>query len=139
MKQERDLETTCSTFSVDLYPIIHCGSKDHILNRVRNLYIIIDADMATMQYVHAWCMDWRRWSPARFSKSRRRSKVDPVRVPEVEAKSNLSSGPVQSPGAVPNKTDAQVAYGVGFGRSIYGWMQNFIELPMAPVSCQKSS
>jgi hypothetical protein len=48
MKQERDLETTCSTFSVDLYPIIHCGSKDHILNRVRNLYIIIDADMATM-------------------------------------------------------------------------------------------
>jgi hypothetical protein len=28
-------------------------------------------------YVHAWCMDWRRWSPARFSKSRKRSKVDP--------------------------------------------------------------
>jgi hypothetical protein len=84
-------------------------------------------------------MDWRRWSPARFSKSRRRSKVDPVRVPEVEAKSNLSSGPVRSPGAVRNKTDAQVAYGVGFGRSIYGWKHNFIQLPMAPVSCQNSS
>jgi hypothetical protein len=51
-----------------------------------------------------------------FSKSRRRSKVDPVRVPEVEAKSNSSSSPVQSPGAVHNKTDAQVAYGLGFGR-----------------------
>jgi hypothetical protein len=54
-------------------------------------------------------MDWRRWNPARFSKSRKRSKVDSVRVPEVEAKSNLSSGPVRSPGAVHNKMDAQVA------------------------------
>jgi hypothetical protein len=89
-------------------------------------------------YVHVWCMDWRRWSPARFSKSRRRSKVDLVRVPEVEAKSNLSSGPVRSPGVVRNKTDTQVAYGVGFGRSIY-WKHNFIELPMALVSCQNSS
>jgi hypothetical protein len=62
--------------------------------------------------------------------------VDPVQVPEVEAKSNSSSSLVRSPGAVRNKTDAQVAYGVGFGRSIYGWKQNFIELPMAPVLCQ---
>jgi hypothetical protein len=37
-----------------------------------------------------------------------RSKVDPVRVPEVEAKSNPSSGPDRSPGAVRNKTEAQV-------------------------------
>jgi hypothetical protein len=71
--------------------------------------------------------------------SRRRSKVDPVRVPKVEAKSNSSSSPVQSPGAVRNKTDAQDAYGVGFGRSIYGWKQNFIKLLMAPVLCQNSS
>jgi hypothetical protein len=78
-------------------------------------------------------MDWRRWSPSRFSKSRRRPQVDPVRVPEVEAKSNSSSSPVRSPGAVRNKTDAQVAYGVGFGRSIYGWKHNFINLPMAPA------
>jgi hypothetical protein len=81
-------------------------------------------------------MDWRRQSPARFSKSRRRSKVDLVRVPEVEAKSNSSSSLVQSPGAVRNKTDAQLAYGVGFRHSIYGWKHNFIELQMAPVSCQ---
>jgi hypothetical protein len=38
-------------------------------------------------------MDWRRWSPSRFSKSRRRSNVDPVRVPEVEAKSNSKFEP----------------------------------------------
>jgi hypothetical protein len=65
--------------------------------------------------------------------------VDPVRVPEVEAKSNLNSGRVRSPGAVRNKTDAQVTYGVGFQRSIYFWKDKFIELPMAPVSCQNSS
>jgi hypothetical protein len=39
---------------------------------------------------------------------------------------------------VRNKTNAQVAYGVGFGRSIYGWKQNFTKLPMAPVLCQIS-
>jgi hypothetical protein len=33
-------------------------------------------------------MEWSRKSPTRVSKSTRRSKVDPVRVPEVEAKSN---------------------------------------------------
>jgi hypothetical protein len=71
--------------------------------------------------------------------SRRRSKVDLVRVPEVEAKSNSSSSPVRSLGAVRNKTDAQVAYGFGFGQSIYGWKQNFIKLPMVPVLCQNSS
>jgi hypothetical protein len=93
----------------------------------------------THAYDHYWCMEWSRRSPTRVSKSRRRSRVDPVRVPEVEAKSNSSSSLVWSPGAVRNKTDAQVTYRVGFGRSIYGWKQNFIDLPMALVSCQNSS
>jgi hypothetical protein len=53
---------------------------------------------------------WSRRSPTRVSKSRRRSKVDPVRVPEVEAKSNSSSSPVRRSEAVCNKTDAQIAY-----------------------------
>jgi hypothetical protein len=35
--------------------------------------------------------------------------------------------------------DAQVAYGVGFGRSFYGWKDNFEELPMTPVSGPNSS
>jgi hypothetical protein len=78
-------------------------------------------------------MEWSKRSPTKVFVSRRRSKVDPLRVPEVEAKSNSSSSPVRSPGAVRNKTDAQVAYGVGIGRSIYGWKPNFIKLPMAPV------
>jgi hypothetical protein len=34
--------------------------------------------------------------------------------------------------------DNQVAYGVGFGRSLYGWNQNFIELAMALVPPQNS-
>jgi hypothetical protein len=29
---------------------------------------------------------------------------------------------------------AQVAYGVRFGRSLYGWKDNFEELPMASIS-----
>jgi hypothetical protein len=93
----------------------------------------------THAYDHDWCMEWSRRSPTRVSKSTRRSKVDPVRVPKVEAKSNSSSSPVRTPGAVRNKTDAQVAYGVGFERSIYGWKQNFIKIPMALVSCPNSS
>jgi hypothetical protein len=90
---------------------------------------------------HAYdqCMEWSRRSPTRVSKLKRRHEANPVRVPKVEAQSNSSSSPVRSPGAVRNKTDAQVAYKVGFGRFIYGWNHNFIELPMALVSCANSS
>jgi hypothetical protein len=56
--------------------------------------------------------------------------------PRWRPKAIQSSSPVRSPGAVRNKTEAQVTYGVGFGSSIYGWKQNFIKLPMAPVLCQ---
>jgi hypothetical protein len=35
MKQERPRETICSTFSLDLDPIVHRRSQDHVLNRVR--------------------------------------------------------------------------------------------------------
>jgi hypothetical protein len=75
----------------------------------------------------------------RFPSQEGGPRLIPVRVPEVQAKSNSSSSPVRSPGEVRNKTDAQVAYKVGFGRSIYGGKQNFIKLPMAPVLCQNSS
>jgi hypothetical protein len=39
------------------------------------------------------------------------------------------------------KTDALATYGVDFGHSIYGWNQNFIELPMEKfvLSQHKSS
>jgi hypothetical protein len=35
--------------------------------------------------------------------------------------------------------DAQVAYRVGFGCSLYGWKDNFKKLPMEPVSGPNSS
>jgi hypothetical protein len=70
---------------------------------------------------------------------KRRHKVNPVRVPMVEAQSNSISSPVRSPRVVRNKTDAKVTYKVSFGQSIYGWKNNFIDLPMALVSCQNSS
>ena len=67
-------------------------------------------------------------------KSRRRPKAYPVRVPKVEAQNNSSSSQLRSSGATRTKNDAQVAYRVRFGRSLYGWKDNFNELPMAPVS-----
>ena len=50
-----------------------------------------------------------------------------------------SSSLFRTPGTARTKTDAQVAYGVGFGRSLYGWKDNFKALPMAPVSGPNSS
>jgi hypothetical protein len=35
-------------------------------------------------------------------------------------------------------TDATSSYGLRLGRSLYGWKDNLIELPMAPVSCENS-
>ena len=52
---------------------------------------------------------------------------------KLEAQSNSASSLSRIPETVFTKTDAQDAYGLGFGRSLYGWIQNFIELPMALV------
>jgi hypothetical protein len=57
---------------------------------------------------------------------------------KLETRSKSTSSPPRSPGAVCLKLGAQATYGVRFGRSIYGWNQNFIRLPMAPVSPQSS-
>jgi hypothetical protein len=46
---------------------------------------------------------------------------------------NSTSTPPRIPEPYFTKTDALSTYGVGFGHSIYGWNQNFIELPMAPI------
>jgi hypothetical protein len=58
---------------------------------------------------------------------------------KVEVQTNSSSFQFRIPGTARNKMGAQVAYGVGFGRSLYGWKDNFEELPMAPVSGPNSS
>ena len=69
-----------------------------------------------------------------MSKLRRGPEANSVRVPKVEAQSNSSSSPSQSSGAARTKNNAQVAYGVCFGRSLCGWKDNFMELPMGAVS-----
>ena len=48
------------------------------------------------------------------------------------------SSPLRTLGTARTKTDAQVAYGVGFGRSLYGWKDNFKMLPVALVLSPKS-
>ena len=75
-------------------------------------------------------MMWRWRRPTRFFKSSRRPKAYPVRVPKVEAQNKSSSSPPRSPGAARTKNDSQVAYGVRFGCSLYGWKDNFKELLM---------
>jgi hypothetical protein len=57
----------------------------------------------------------------------------------MEAQTDSSSFQFRIPGIARNKMGAQVAYGVRFGRSLYGWKDNFEELPMAPVLGPNSS
>jgi hypothetical protein len=52
----------------------------------------------------------------------------------MEAQTGLTSFQSRTPGTARTKTDAHVAYGVGFGCSLYGWKDNFKKLPMEPVS-----
>jgi len=52
--------------------------------------------------------------------------------PRWRPKSSSSSS--RSPRAVCTKVNSQVVYGARFGRSLYGWKDNFKKLPMAPVS-----
>jgi hypothetical protein len=52
---------------------------------------------------------------------------------KLEAQYTSSSSPPKISGADFNDLDTQVAYGLRFGCSLYGWKGNFIELPMSPV------
>ena len=73
-----------------------------------------------------------------MSKSRRRSEANSVRVPEVEAQSNLSLSLPRSSGPVSLKLVAQDASGLRFQRSIYGWKANLIRKPIQVVSHQNT-
>jgi hypothetical protein len=57
----------------------------------------------------------------------------------MEAQSGSTSFQFRTPGTTHTKMDAHVAYGVGFGCSLYGWKDNFKKLPMDPVSGPNSS
>jgi hypothetical protein len=61
-----------------------------------------------------------------------------VRI-KMEAQTGSTSLQFRTPGTVRTKTDVHVAYGVGFGCSLYGWKDNFKKLPMELVSCPNSS
>ena len=54
-------------------------------------------------------------------------------VDELEAQSKSSLSLLRSPGTARTKINAHAAYGVRFGCSLYGWKDNFKELPMALV------
>ena len=58
---------------------------------------------------------------------------------KMEAQTDSTSFQFRTPGVARTKTDAQVAYRVRFGRSLYGWKDNFKMLPIAPVSGPNSS
>jgi hypothetical protein len=57
----------------------------------------------------------------------------------MEAQTGSTSFQFRTPGIARTKTDAHVAYGVGFECSLYGWKDNFKKLPMEPVSDPNSS
>jgi len=52
---------------------------------------------------------------------------------KMEAQTDSTSFQFRTPRTARTKTDAQVAYGVRFGCSLYGWKYNFKTLPMEPV------
>ena len=52
---------------------------------------------------------------------------------ELEVQSKSSSSLLPSPGAAHTKINAQAAYGVRLGCSLYGWKDNLKELPMELV------
>ena len=60
----------------------------------------------------------------------------PARAPQPRWRPQTDSTSFQfrTPGIARTKTDAQVAYRLRFGRSLYGWKYNFKALPMEPVS-----
>ena len=55
------------------------------------------------------------------------------RPSQLEAQTTSTSSPFRIPGTTRTKTDAQIAYGVGFGRTLYGWKDNSKMLPMPLV------
>jgi hypothetical protein len=61
-----------------------------------------------------------------------------VRI-KMKAQTGSNSFQFRTPGTDRTKTDAHIAYRVGFGCSLYGWKDNFKKLPMKSVSGPNSS
>ena len=58
---------------------------------------------------------------------------------KVESYSETTSSPTRIPGPVRFEIDAQDAYGLGFGRYLYGWKDNDETFPVPPVPLPNSS
>ena len=91
-----------------------------------------DEDMTSMHTIifAGWNEGWQdqHWFPRREGGP----KLILFESPRWRPKS--SSSLPRCPGPACTKNDAKAAYRVRFGRSLYGWKDNFNELPMAPVS-----
>jgi hypothetical protein len=57
----------------------------------------------------------------------------------MEAQTGSTPFQFRTPGTTRTKTDAHIAYGVGFGCSLYGWKDNFKKFPMKLVLGPNSS
>ena len=93
------------------------------------MHIFIVSGVKSIYFVER--VEWSSW--------RIRSEVSKGGPSQLEAQTTSTSSLFRSPRAVSTKTDAQVAYGVRFGRSLNGWKDNFKTLPMEPVSGRNSS
>ena len=108
--------------------------------RLYNITLLVpfptDEDMSSMgtTTIGEWHRDPR--DQHRYPNRDGGPKLIRFELPRWRPKSSSSSSP--SPSAVHTKINAQVAYVVHFGHSLYGWKDNFKELPMAPVSGQNS-
>ena len=74
----------------------------------------------------AWRRPWRCGGPSEDVRNK------------MEVQTDSTSFQFRTPGTARTKMDAKVAYGVRFGRSLYGWKDNFKTLPVALVSSTKS-
>ena len=88
------------------------------------MHIFIVSGVKSIYFVER--VEWSSW--------RIRSEVSKGGPSQLEAQTTSTSSLFRSPRAVSTKTDAQVAYGVRFGRSLNGWKDNFKTLPMHLVS-----
>ena len=93
-----------------------------------------DEDMTSMHMTKhdKWCED--EGDLQGFPTRVEGPKLIRFEYPRWRPKNNSSSSPPRSPGAARTKNNSQVAYGVRFGCYLYGWKDNFKELPMEPVS-----
>ena len=100
------------------------------------LLIHIDEDMSSMGTTTIG--EWHRDQRDQHGYPNRDGGQKLIRFESPRWRPKSSSSSSRSPRAVCTKVNAQVVYGARFGRSLYGWKDNFKKLPMEAVSGQNS-